>query len=505
MKKFALMSVSDKTGITELAKDIEAAGYGILATGNTAKKIAEAGVSVTEISDFTGFPEVFDGRVKTLHPKVFAGLLMRRDNEKDQAEAEKNDIATIDIVCVNLYPFQEVAAKEHVEIDELIENIDIGGPSLIRASAKNNKYVSVLTNPDQYEDFVKELKAGEISEDTRKKLALAAFCHTAEYDTFIANTLEEKFEQPTGAFRIHSKKIADLRYGENPHQSAAMFGDFYKHFENFHGKELSYNNILDLVAAVEIVEELEPNSCAIIKHNNPSGAATASNIYEAYEKALQCDPVSAFGGIVSVNDVIDEQLAAKLNDLFLEVIVAPGYTDSAIELLQKKKNRRLVKKLQPIMKPGYQFRAIPGGVIRQTTDVIDKDFNDLIIVTGATPTAKQLEDLKFAWIICKHVKSNTIVFVKDKQTLGVGAGQVSRIDSVKIAALKAKEFELSLEGSVAASDAFFPFPDALLEIVKHGAQAIIQPGGSVKDDLSIEAADKHNIAMVFTGIRHFKH
>lgn len=503
--KYALISVSDKRGITEFAASLKNLDYTILATGRTAKMIKEAGTPCTEISDFTSSPEVFEGRVKTLHPKVFGGILFRRDNEQDKKEAAENNIEAIDIVCCNLYPFAEVAKKEGASLDELIENIDIGGPSLIRAAAKNNMYTAVLTNPEQYDDFLKELEAGEVSVKTRRGLALAAYRHTADYDALISNVLGERFEAEEDAVRIHSRLTTTLRYGENPHQGAAVYGDFFAYFESIHGKELSYNNILDLIAAVELAEDLGENACAIIKHNNPSGAAIAENQYEAYVRALSCDPVSAFGGIVALNDTVDENLAAKLNEHFLEVISAPGYTEEALALLRKKRDRRLIVQKQKITKAGRQFRSIPGGVLVQDADIITDDFDNLKTATKREPTEQEMKDLKFAWTVCKHVKSNTIVFVKDQMTVGVGAGQVSRIDSAKIAAIKAEEFKFDLKGSVAASDAFFPFPDGLLEIVSRGATAVIQPGGSKRDDQVIEAADEHNTAMVFTGKRHFKH
>jgi phosphoribosylaminoimidazolecarboxamide formyltransferase/IMP cyclohydrolase len=505
MKKYALISVSDKDKIAEFAKEIEKLGYQVIATGNTAKIIKEAGVDCAEISNITGFPEVFDGRVKTLHPKIFGGILFRRENEEDIKQAEVNGVEPIDIVCVNLYPFVKTAANPASDMDTIIENIDIGGPSLIRASAKNYKYVSALTNPNQYDSFLEELKQGAVSLETRKKLALAAFSHTANYDTHIANTLEEKFELPKTHLRINLEEERTLRYGENPHQSAVVYGEFSSYFNVFHGKEISYNNILDLVAAVEIVEDLDEKSCVIIKHNNPCGAASGSDPYNSYIKAFRCDPVSAYGGIVAFRSQVDEKLAAKLNETFLEIVVAPSFTDEALALLKKKKDRRLVIQLKELPKNSFNFRNIPGGVIAQGQDNKTYDEATLKCVTKKQPTEAELEDLKFAFILGKHIKSNTIVFVKEKATVGVGAGQMSRVDSAKIAAIKAKEHGLELNGSVAASDAFFPFADGLLEIIKCGATAVIQPGGSVRDNEVIEAADNNNITMLFTGIRHFKH
>jgi phosphoribosylaminoimidazolecarboxamide formyltransferase/IMP cyclohydrolase len=505
LKKLALLSVSDKTNITLLAKSLTESGYHIIATGNTAKLISNSGIDVTEISEITGFPEIFNGRVKTLHPKIFGGILFRRDNKNDSLDADKNNITPIDIICVNLYPFRKTAENSDSTLDEIIENIDIGGPSLIRASAKNYQFVSVLTSPLQYPAFLEELNNGTISESMRKKLAIEAFSYTAEYDSYIANYLEKKFDQPSTHVRLNLKKEKDLRYGENPHQKAALYGTFHTYFEVFHGKELSYNNILDLVSAVELVEDLGEISCTIIKHNNPAGAASGKTLFDAYSKALLCDPVSSFGGIVAFNNLVDEELAEKLNQIFLEVICAPGYSPEAIKILSRKKDRRLLKQLKKIKDNDVTFRNIPGGIIFQDADNLILNEKELKTVTDKKPTKEELEDLHFAWTVAKHTKSNAIVFAKDKATLGVGAGQMSRIDSSRIAHMKANQFGLNLQDSVAASDAFFPFADGLLEIIKCGASSVIQPGGSVRDNEVIEAANKNNISMVFTGIRHFKH
>jgi phosphoribosylaminoimidazolecarboxamide formyltransferase/IMP cyclohydrolase len=501
----ALISVSDKTNVVGLAKSLTEADYKILATGNTAKLLKSSGVEVTEISNVTGFPEIFGGRVKTLHPKILGGILMRRDNSNDQYEAEKNGIFPIDIVCVNLYPFVKTAENPESSIDEIVEQIDIGGPSLIRASAKNFKYVSVLTNPLQYDTFVAELKSGEVSEDTRKQLAVEAFSHTANYDTYIANYLESKFLFSHSYVRINYKLGKKLRYGENPHQQAEIYGNFDEYFDNFHGKELSYNNILDLVSAIELVEDVGSVSCAIIKHNNPAGAAKGSTPLEAYEKALRCDPMSAFGGIVVFSSTVDEQLAQKLNNIFLEIVCAPEFTEEAVKILKKKKDRRLLRQIKSVRSTNRSYRNIPGGFIAQDSDNVDLDQDSLKFITEKKPDEKEFRDLLFAWIVAKHTKSNAIVFVKDEATFGVGAGQMSRIDSSKIAQMKAAQQGLDLKGSVAASDAFFPFADGLLEIIKCGATSVIQPGGSVRDQEVIDAANKNNISMVFTGIRHFKH
>jgi phosphoribosylaminoimidazolecarboxamide formyltransferase/IMP cyclohydrolase len=505
LKRFALISVSDKTGVVQFAKKANELGYDILATGKTAKIINDNNVNCTEVSDYTGFPEIFAGRVKTLQPSVFGGILMRRDNESDIREAEKNNVLPIDIVCVNLYPFPQVVKDPEKDLQTKIENIDIGGPSLIRAASKNYKFVSVLTDPSQYESFLAELEKGEISLNTKEKLAAAAFAYTSYYDTLIANYFEKEFHLPMQAIRLNYCVKDELRYGENPHQKAFITGEFYDYFSVLHGKELSYNNIIDLVAAVELVNELEPVSCAIIKHTNPCGAATSDNLLDAYTKALSCDPVSAFGGIVAVNETIEKDLAEKLNDIFLEIICAPAYTDEALEILSRKKNRRIVRINKKLPSDEMLVKNIPGGLALQDKDssrITEKDFN---YVTKRKVSHAELEDLKFAWVICKHTKSNAIVYVKDRKAIGVGAGQMSRIDSAKIAASKAREHGHDLVGSVAASDAFFPFADGLIELANNGVSSVIQPGGSVRDDEVINAANQKNIAMIFTGIRNFKH
>lgn len=505
MKKLALISVSDKTKIIDFTAALIKNGYEIVATGNTAKLLKDNNLTVTEISSLTGFPEIFDGRVKTLHPKVFGGILFRRDNAHDITQANENQILPIDIVCVNLYPFVKTISNHNSTLEDIIENIDIGGPSLVRASAKNYKYVSILTNPEQYDSFIDELDKGEVSENTRKKLAVEAFSHTANYDTHIANFLEAEFEEPQSYIRINEKLNYTLRYGENPHQSASVFGNFNDYFEVFHGKEISYNNILDLVSAVELCEDLGEVSCTIIKHNNPAGAATANTNLEAYNLALKCDPVSSFGGIVAFNREVDAETAEELNKIFLEIVCAPSFSSKALDLLKKKKDRRLVIKKKNILNSSKSFRSIPGGVLAQDSDTILLNESELKFVTDKKPSETELKDLKFAWKVAKHTKSNAIVYVKNNSTLGVGAGQMSRIDSAKIAVMKAKEHGLDLTGSVAASDAFFPFADGLSEIIKYGAVSVIQPGGSVRDQEVIDEANKSNISMVFTGIRHFKH
>lgn len=505
MKKLALLSVSDKEGIVEFAKKLIEHGYEILATGGTAKMINDAGIKYTGVEDYASFPEIFSGRVKTLQPKIFGGILMRRDNDSDKIEASENDVLPIDIVCVNLYPFPEVVKRSDIGLAEKIENIDIGGPSLIRAAAKNYKFVSVLTNPKQYSEFLNELSEGDIKLETREMLAGAAYSHTSFYDTLIADYFESEFNLEKEAIRLNYPIKNTLRYGENPHQKAFIAGDFYDYFNVLHGKELSYNNIVDLIAAVDLVNELDPTSCAIIKHTNAAGAATGSDVLDAYEKALSGDPVSAFGGIVAFNTKVDVETAKKLNDIFLEIIVAPEYDEEALEILKKKKNRRLLKEIKKYDVDKLLVKNIPGGVIAQTSDNSNSSELNLEVVTEAKPNDSQLQDLKFAWIVCKHTKSNAIVYVKNKMLLGAGAGQMSRLDSSKIAAMKATEHGHDITGAVAASDAFFPFADGLLAIADSGISAVIQPGGSVRDNEVIAAANDKDMAMIFTGIRNFKH
>jgi phosphoribosylaminoimidazolecarboxamide formyltransferase/IMP cyclohydrolase len=505
VKKFALLSVSDKTNIVSLARSLSKHNYEIIATGKTAKVISDSGLKVIEISTITNFPEIFDGRVKTLHPKIFGGILFRRENEQDKIEASQNSIEPIDIVCVNLYPFVSVAENPDSNLETAIENIDIGGPSLIRASAKNYQSVSILTNPNQYESFIQELNEGEIKLETRKKLAVEAFSHTAYYDTYIANYLENKLEVKPNYFRLNYPLQKQLRYGENPHQSAAIFGNFEKYFEVFHGKEISHNNILDLVAAVQLVEDLGSNSCSIMKHMNPAGASALQNPLDSYNHALKCDPVSAFGGIVAINGRIDVDLAEKLNEIFLEIVCATDFTPESIKILTKKKDRRLIRHKMSISNEKISFRNIPGGILVQDADRVTLEKDKLKFVTDVKPDKNQLDDLLFAWSVAKHTKSNAIIFAKNKSTLGIGAGQMSRVDSSRIAAQKAHQQGLDLNGSVAASDAFFPFADGLLEIINCGAASVIQPGGSVRDSEVIQAANQNKISMVFTGIRHFKH
>jgi len=505
LKKYALLSVSDKTGLVEFGRGLSELGYNLLATGNTAKALKNGGLDCTEISEYTNFPEIFSGRVKTLQPQIFGGILMRRDNDSDKKEAEENNVFPIDIVCVNLYPFPKVVNRTDISVDEKIENIDIGGPSLIRAAAKNFKYVSVLTDPAQYDDFLEELSTGEIGNSTAQKLAYDAFAHTSFYDTLIADYFEKEFDTPKSHFRVNYPLSQKLRYGENPHQSAELYGSFHEYFDSIHGKELSYNNIVDLVAAVGAVNDLGGGGCIIVKHTNPCGSAIGESVLDSYEKALSCDPVSAFGGIVAFKDEVDAVTAEKLNEIFLEIVCAPSFSPEALDLLKKKKNRRIVivKKFPESDNP--VIKSVPGGVLIQENDNSTLENAELKLVTEREYSPEELEDLKFAWVICKHTKSNAIVFVKDKKGVGIGAGQMSRVDAARIAAEKAKLNGHDLNGAVAASDAFFPFADGLEEIAKNGIKAVIQPGGSVRDSDVIEAANRLELAMAFTGIRNFKH
>ncbi len=503
-KKLALITVSDKRGIKELAEKLIAEGYEILSTGGTAKELHSFGIECLEVKDFASFPEIFSGRVKTLQPEIFGGILMRRNNESDLKEAEKNRIVPIDVVCVNLYPFAEVSKRADAALEDKIENIDIGGPSLIRAAAKNYKYVSVLTSPSQYENFIEKLNEGNISLEFREQLAAAAFAHTAEYDALIADFFEEEFLGGKFHLRLNYPLTRELRYGENPHQKGFIYGEFENYFEILHGKELSYNNVIDLIAAVNLSDEIGGNSCAIIKHTNPAGAALRETVLDSYNAALSGDPVSSFGGIVSINGTVDGKTAEKMNEIFLEIIAAKDFTESALKILKKKKNRRLLKLLGKLPEEKV-LRSIPGGILSQDFDNSKADDIEFKPVSKNVPKKSYINELKFAWIIGKHVKSNAIVITKDLKILGIGAGQMSRVDSAKIAVEKASAHGHDLTDSFAASDAFFPFADGLEVLAGAGVKYIVEPGGSKRDFEVISAADKHGVALFFTGIRNFKH
>ena len=514
--KRALISVSDKSGIVDLANAlVNQFNIEIISTGGTLKELVEAGVPAIEISSFTGFPEMMDGRVKTLHPKVHGGILARRD--LDQEVMQENDILPIDLVVVNLYPFAETIAKENVTLEMAIENIDIGGPSMVRSSAKNNKYVSIVVDPKDYLPVLDEMKKndGALTQETRSSLARKAFEHTASYDSTIASYLSSLGSEDFPSSIFGKYKIKEqMRYGENPHQKAAFYIEDTKiktglgNAIQIQGKQLSYNNIADTDAAIECVRTFEEPSCVIVKHANPCGVASSNkDITEAYQNAFESDPTSAFGGIIAINRKLDGKTALRINDnQFVEVIVAPGIDEEAKEVLAKKENIRLLD-LQTMDDPvrGYKFMSVTDGLLMQETDngqISEKDFK---IVSKRQPTKEEIKDCLFAWKVCKFVKSNAIIFAKDNQTIGIGAGQMSRIDSTQIAASKAKERGFETKGCSMASDAFFPFRDGIDAATAMGISSIIQPGGSIRDDEVIEAADEANVAMIFTGMRHFRH
>lgn len=512
-----LISVWKKDGISNFAKELKDFGIEILSTGRTAKLIRDAGVPVTEISDYTQSPEILSGRVKTLHPKIHGGILAIRDSETHTKEMEEHGVKPIDIVVVNFYPFEEVIKKEGVDLSEAVENIDIGGPTMLRAGAKNYKYTTVVAYPEDYRTVINELKKnkGSISVETNFRLAVKAFSYVARYDAAISNfvgSLEDgKKTKFPPSFTFHFEKHMKLRYGENPHQEGAFYiqpgieEPCVSNSVQLQGKELSLNNIYDTDAALETVKEFSEIACVIVKHNNPCGVATGGNPLEAFLKAKECDPESAFGGIVAFNTEVDENTASELSAMFLEVVIAPAYAEKAIYLLSTKQNLRVLKTptFTKRQKGGLDFKKVVGGALIQDRDLrADEDFNDFKVVTKRQPTDEELEALKFAWKVCKNVKSNAIVLASKGQTIGIGAGQMSRVDSVKIAAMKAR---LPTKGAVLASDAFFPFRDGIDEAAKSGVIAIVQPGGSVRDKETVAAADEHGMAMIFTGVRHFKH
>lgn len=517
----ALISVSDKTGLVDFAKELQAFGVEIISTGGTARALKDAGIPVVEIGEFTGFPEMLDGRVKTLHPKVHGGLLYIRGNAEHEAQAAKQGIKPIDLVVVNLYPFEKTVAKPNVSLSDAIENIDIGGPSMLRSAAKNHASVTVVVDPADYPAVLKDLKehGGDTCEKFRWKLAVKVFETMARYDGAIAqylhaermrakgDTAKGKSELPE-SLSLSLKKAQDLRYGENPHQQAALYGDFFEHFQQLHGKELSYNNILDLTAAAELAAEFEEPTVAIIKHTNPCGVGSAATLIEAWNLAYATDKQAPYGGIIAVNRPLDAAVATAIAEIFSEVIVAPEFEPGALAILQKKKNLRLIKHLRPAA-TGLTLRSITGGLLAQERDTRLVSAADMKVVTKRHPTHEERHAILFAWRVVKHVKSNAIVFARfdprGSRTLGVGAGQMSRVDSSKIAVWKAREGGLDLHGSVVASDAFFPFPDGVIAAAEAGATAVIQPGGSVRDAEVIAAADERNVAMVLTGIRHFRH
>lgn len=505
----ALISVADKTLVVKFAKELSSMNVEVLSTGGTAKLLKENNIPVMEVSEFTGFPEVFDGRVKTLNPKIFAGILFRRGTEDEKVMKEMG-LKAIDLVCVNLYEFEKTLEKSN-EVEEIVENVDIGGPSLVRASAKNYENVAIVTSPSDYEAIISEMKERKgVSLETRKKLAYKAFALTAYYDSkiqeFFSKLSRNNSDFPETLFLSYEKQM-DLRYGENPHQQAAVYGkNTIASLPQLQGKELSYNNVLDADSALSLIKEFSGNACTIIKHTNPCGTAVSNTQKEAYLKALTCDPQSAFGGIVAFSQKLGKETAEELTRLFLEVIIAPGFDEEAIAVLSQKKNVRVLDSTRLLHeKQNFTARSILNGMLYQQADGVLFNEKELRTVTKRNPSREEMEDLLFAWKVCKHVKSNAIVFAKNTQTLGVGAGQMSRIDSCRIAAEKAKNASFSLEGAVMASDAFFPFRDTVDFAAKVGVKAIIQPGGSLKDGKSIEAANEAGMAMLFTGMRHFKH
>lgn len=512
--KRALISVSDKTGIVELASELEKLGVEIISTGGTAKVLSEKGIKVTNISDVTGFPECFGGRVKTLHPKIHGGILAMRDNQNHLKQAEELGIGLIDMVVVNLYPFKSTILKEKVSLEEAIENIDIGGPTMIRAAAKNYKDVAVMVDPTDYAPVIEELKSsGDISVQTKLRLSYKVFMHTAHYDALIADYLSDK----AGEIRFPEtisltfEKVQDMRYGENPHQKAAFYKEIgantgcITNGKQLHGKELSFNNINDENGALELLKEFDQPAAVVVKHANPCGVACAGNICDAYVRAYEADPVSAFGGIVAVNRELDRATAEEMSKVFYEVIIAPSYSEEAFEILSKKKNIRLIELkdiLASLPPKSYDIKKVSGGILVQDYDTLQESPEQFNFVTDVKPSPDQLKDLLFAMKVVKHVKSNAIVLAKDSRTVGIGPGQMNRITALNIAINYAGE---KSKGSVMASDAFFPFPDCVEAAAKAGIAAIIQPGGSIRDQESIEACNKHGIGMVFTGIRHFKH
>ncbi|MCS6985167.1 MAG: bifunctional phosphoribosylaminoimidazolecarboxamide formyltransferase/IMP cyclohydrolase [Leptospiraceae bacterium] len=515
MKKIrrALISVSDKTNLIPLAKALREFGIEIYSTGGTLQVLAQAEIPVHSLESYTGFPEMLSGRLKTLHPKIHAGILARRDNEEDRKALENYNILTFDLVVVNLYPFEEVISRDKFSFEEAIENIDIGGPAMIRAAAKNYQYVAVVVDPSQYERLIEELRAnqGATSESFRFSLMTEAFSRTASYDIAIAQYLMA-IEGSESFPRLHlslSLKQA-LRYGENPHQKAGFYistGREDLPWQQIHGKELSYNNILDLDIALKVGMEFRESVCAIFKHTNPCGLAAGGSQKENLQRAIACDPVSFFGGIVLINEVIHEETAAILAEHFLEIVVAPGFSEAAFNILSKKKNLRLivVPEMSHLRSNPRELRSAAGGFLVQTSDSAFVESSQLQIVSNAKPDDRLLEEMLFAFQVVKYIKSNAVVFTRDKMTLGIGAGQMSRVDAVRFAIEKSKAQNLSLQGSVLASDAFFPFRDGVDLAIASGVRAIIQPGGSLRDEESIQAANQAGIVMAFTGIRHFRH
>jgi phosphoribosylaminoimidazolecarboxamide formyltransferase/IMP cyclohydrolase len=505
----ALLSVSDKTGVLPFAQALHAEfGVELLSTGGTARLLREAGIPVIEVADYTGFPEMLGGRVKTLHPRIHGGLLYVRGDEEHERQAQAQGIGPIDLLVVNLYPFQETAARPGVTLPEAIEQIDIGGPAMLRSAAKNYRAVTVVADPDDFQDVLTAMRAhqGETTLELREHLAIKTFSLTGAYDRAIAGFLNR--EQQTGAsYDFSLPLVMRLRYGENAHQQASLYGGFEDYFQKLHGKELSYNNILDISAAAELIAEFDEPTIAILKHTNPCGVGTDEDLREAWDKAFATDKQAPFGGIIVLNRPLTEPVARDLSEIFSEVIIAPDFEPDARALLQRKKNLRLIRQLQAAGAGGgaRNIRSVVGGALVQERDTVLFEEAELQVVTKRQPTEQERRALFFGWKVVKHVKSNAIVFTGEDRTLGVGAGQMSRVDSARIAIWKAGDAGLSLAGSIVASDAFFPFPDGLIAAADAGATAAIQPGGSVRDAEVIAAADERGLAMIFTGTRHFRH
>ena len=515
----ALISVSDKTGVVDFARGLAEMGVELLSTGGTATAIRDAGIEVTDVSEFTGQQEILGGRVKTLHPRLHAALLAKRDDAGHVETLEAEGIEPIDLVCVNLYPFQRTVARADVTEAEAVENIDIGGPTMIRAAAKNHRWVAVVVQPESYDAVLAEMEAtdGSISEETRHWLANEAFADIARYDAAISRWFGLRYEAFPQHWTFAYEKFLDLSYGENPHQRAALYVEagarshVLSRLSKVHGRALSFNNVLDLDSASKLLAEFDEPAAVIVKHNNPCGAAIADTVGEAYEKALACDPLSAFGGVIALNREVDVRLAERLHENFVEVLVAPGFADGALEVLQRKEAIRILHNTeQRAPEPRERdVKRVRGGLLLQTPDVIEEDRDSMEVVTDAEPSEEQWRDLLFAWKVCKHVRSNAIVFARDGATRGIGAGQMSRVDSVRIAAEKAADSfpddEQPLADTALASDAFFPFPDGPLGALDAGATSIIQPGGSKRDGEVVDAVNERGAAMVFTRRRHFRH
>ncbi|NLY42674.1 MAG: bifunctional phosphoribosylaminoimidazolecarboxamide formyltransferase/IMP cyclohydrolase [Clostridiaceae bacterium] len=514
MAKRALISVSDKTGVNEFAKELHSLGYEIISTGGTAKVLRDAGIEVLNVSDITGFPECLDGRVKTLHPKIHAGILAIRDNEEHMKQLKELGVDAIDIVAINLYPFKQTILKENVTLEEAIENIDIGGPTMIRAAAKNFQDVAVIVDPSDYALVIKELKEkNEVSKETKFKLAYKVFEHTSHYDTLIAQYLRQQIgdELFPQTLTLTYEKVQDMRYGENPHQRAVFYKEIGENpgcltsAKQLHGKELSFNNINDANGALALLAEFDEPTVVAVKHANPCGVASAETIYEAYLKAYEADPVSIFGGIIAANREIDAKTAEEINKIFIEIVIAPSYTEEALQILTRKKNIRILELKtigSKLPKGALDMKKVAGGLLVQDVDDALLNMGEIKYVTERKPTEQEMKDLIFAWKIVKHTKSNGIALAKNNQSVGIGPGQTNRITAANLAINYAGD---RAKGSVMASDAFFPFSDCVEAAAKAGITAIIQPGGSIRDQDSIDACNKYGIAMIFTGMRHFKH